>query len=81
MRVRDLPTKPLVAVEAHTSLAEVATRMRLNDNDSVAVVAQDRLLRIITERDIVRAIADCYISSKDSRRPNLSPNRDLCCGR
>lgn len=58
MRVRDLPTKPVLAVEAQTSLAEVATQMRLNDNDSVAVMAEDRLLGIITERDIVRAIAD-----------------------
>jgi CBS domain-containing protein len=58
MRVRDLPTKPVLAVEAQTSLAEVATRMRLNDTDSVAVMAQDGLLGIITERDIVRAIAD-----------------------
>ena len=58
MRVRDLPTKPVIAVEAETSLTEVAMRMRLNDNDSVAVMAPDRLLGIITERDIVRAIAD-----------------------
>ena len=58
MRVRDLPTKPVLAVEAQTTLSEVAMRMRLNDNDSVAVMAQDRLLGIITERDIVRAIAD-----------------------
>jgi CBS domain-containing protein len=58
MRVRDLPTKPVLAVKAQTSLAEVATQMRLNDTDSVAVMAQDGLLGIITERDIVRAIAD-----------------------
>jgi CBS domain-containing protein len=58
MRVRDLPTMPVLPVEAQTSLAEVATRMRLNDTDSVAVMAQDGLLGIITERDIVRAIAD-----------------------
>ncbi len=58
MRVRDLPTKPVLAVEAQTSLSEVAMRMRLNDNDSVAVMARDRLLGVVTEQDIVRAIAD-----------------------
>ena len=32
--------------------------MRLDDCDSVAVMAEKRLLGIVTERDLVRAIAD-----------------------
>ncbi len=32
--------------------------MKLNDSDSVAVMAEGRLVGIITERDLVRAIAD-----------------------
>ncbi|TMC02442.1 MAG: CBS domain-containing protein [Chloroflexi bacterium] len=58
MRVRDLPPQALIAVDPDTSLAEVARRMRLHDTDSVAVMAEGRLLGIITERNLVGAIAD-----------------------
>jgi CBS domain-containing protein len=58
VKVRDLPPGRLHSVETDTSLAEVARRMRLNDCDSVAVMAEKRLVGILTERDLVRAIAD-----------------------
>jgi CBS domain-containing protein len=58
VKVRDLPPGRLQTVDPDSSLAEVARRMRLDDCDSVAVMAENRLLGIITERDLVRAIAD-----------------------
>jgi CBS domain-containing protein len=58
MRVRDLRHGKLVSVGPDASLAEVAKRMRAEDHDSVAVMSDKRLLGIITERDLVRAIAD-----------------------
>jgi CBS domain-containing protein len=58
VRVRDLPPRGLVTVDPGTSLAEVARRMRTQDSDSAAVLASGRLVGIITERDIVGAIAD-----------------------
>lgn len=58
MKVKDLPPGRLHSVEPDTSLAEVARRMRVNDCDSVAVMAEKRLVGILTERDLVRAIAD-----------------------
>jgi CBS domain-containing protein len=58
VKVRDLPPGPLLSVEPETALAEVARRMRTGDSDSVAVMSQGRLVGIITERDLVRAIAD-----------------------
>jgi CBS domain-containing protein len=58
MRVRDLPPQALIAVDPETSLAEVARRMRRHDTDSVVVMAEGRLLGIITERNLVGAIAD-----------------------
>lgn len=58
MRVRDLPPQALIAVNPETSLAEVARRMRLHDTDSVVVMAEGRLLGIVTERNLVGAIAD-----------------------
>ena len=58
MKVRDVPPGRLLSVEPQTSLAEVAKRMRREDADSAAVMSGDRLLGIITERDLVRALAD-----------------------
>lgn len=58
MKVRDLPPGRLHTVDPQTSLAEVARQMRLEDADSVAVMDDGRLAGIITERDLVRAIAD-----------------------
>ena len=58
MRVSDLTVGPLLAVAPEASLAEVARRMRIQDCGSAAVLAGDRLVGIITERDLVQAIAD-----------------------
>ena len=58
MKVKDLPPGRLQSVGPDSSLADVARRMRLNDCDSVAVMTEKRLLGIITERDLVRAIAE-----------------------
>jgi CBS domain-containing protein len=58
VKVRDLPPGRLTSVGPDATLAEVARRMRLDDCDSIAVMAEKRLLGIITERDLVRAIAD-----------------------
>lgn len=58
MKVRDLPPGQLLSVDPETSVAEVARRMRMDDLDSVAVMSGGRLAGIITERDLVRAIAD-----------------------
>jgi CBS domain-containing protein len=58
MRVSDLPINPLLSVEPEASLGEVARRMRLQDCGSAAVMRDGRLVGIITERDLVAAIAD-----------------------
>ncbi len=58
VKVRELPPGRLLTVEPSTSLAEVARRMRIDDADSVAVMSNGKLVGIITERDLVRAIAD-----------------------
>ena len=58
MKVKDLPPGRLIAVDPHTKLAEVAKTMRLENADSVSVMSEGRLVGIVTERDLVRAIAD-----------------------
>jgi CBS domain-containing protein len=58
MVVSDLPVSPLLSVEPQANLSEVARRMRLEDCGSAAVMSGGRLLGIVTERDLVQAIAD-----------------------
>jgi CBS domain-containing protein len=58
VKVRDLPPGRLLSVKPDTSLAAVARHMRLDDCDSVAVMSGKKLVGILTERDLVRAIAD-----------------------
>lgn len=58
MKVRDLPPGALLSVEPETTIAEVARHMRSGDSDSAVVMFEGRLVGIITERDLVRAIAD-----------------------
>ncbi|HLQ15119.1 MAG TPA: CBS domain-containing protein [Candidatus Eisenbacteria bacterium] len=58
MKVRDLPPGPLLSVAPEATIADVARQMRTDDSDSVAVMSEGRLVGIITERDLVRAIAD-----------------------
>lgn len=58
MKVKDLPPGRLLSVSSTTKLADVARDMRAQDADSVAVIDDARLVGIITERDLVRAIAD-----------------------
>jgi CBS domain-containing protein len=58
VKVRDLPPGPLLSVDPGTTIAEVARQMRKDDSDSIAVMSEGRLVGIITERDLVKAIAD-----------------------
>lgn len=58
VKVKDLPPGRLVSVDPQATVAEVARLMRVDDRDSVAVMSKGRLLGIVTERDLVQAIAD-----------------------
>jgi CBS domain-containing protein len=58
VRISDLQLGPLLTVEPETALAEIAGQMRANDSEAVAVMSRGRLVGIVTERDLVRAIAE-----------------------
>jgi CBS domain-containing protein len=58
VKVRDVPPGRLLTVDPATTIAEVARQMRVTDSDSVAVMSEGRMVGIVTERDLVRAIAD-----------------------
>jgi CBS domain-containing protein len=53
-----LPPGDLLSVDPETTIAEVARRMRKDDSDCVAVMSEGRLVGIITERDLVRVMAE-----------------------
>ena len=73
MKVKDLPPGRLLSVEPDTALSEVAREMRTQDSDSVAVMADGRLVGIITERDLVRAIADGVNPKQAMARVIMTP--------
>ena len=58
MKVKDVPPGRLLLVEPQTTVAEVARLMRDDDCDAVAVISKGRLVGIVTEKDLVQAIAD-----------------------
>ena len=74
MKIREVPPGRLVAVSPQTTLVEVAREMRLEDCDSVAVMGDARLVGIITERDLVRAIADGVDSKQATASVVMTPN-------
>jgi CBS domain-containing protein len=55
-------------------LVEVAREMRLDDCDSVAVMGDGHLVGIITERDLVRAIADGVDPKQATASIVMTPN-------
>lgn len=58
VKVKDVPPGRLLLVEPQTTVAEVARLMRVDDCDAVAVMSKGQLVGIITEKDLVQAIAD-----------------------
>jgi CBS domain-containing protein len=74
VKIREVPPGRLVAVSPQTTLVEVAREMRLEDCDSVAVMGDGRLVGIITERDLVRAIADGVDSKQATASVVMTPN-------
>jgi CBS domain-containing protein len=74
MKVSDLPPGRLLSVTPQTRLADVAREMRLEDSDSAAVMEGGRLIGIITERDLVRAIAEGVNPTQASAEVIMTPN-------
>ncbi len=74
MKVSDLPPGRLLSVTPQTRLADVARAMRLEDSDSAAVMEGGRLVGIITERDLVRAIAEGVNPTQATAEVIMTPN-------
>jgi len=74
VKVSDLPPGRLLSVTPQTRLADVARAMRLEDSDSAAVMDGGRLVGIITERDLVRAIAEGVNPTQATAEVIMTPN-------
>ena len=61
--VGDVMSQNLLTVDTVTSLTDAAARMCDRDVGAILVVAGDRLIGILTERDILRAVAQDKVAS------------------
>ena len=58
MKIKELTLEKAITAGMDESLADAADRMRFYDIGALPVVDRERLIGIVTERDIVRAVAD-----------------------
>ena len=72
MRLQDLYRPVLFTADVGATVAEVAREMERADVGSLAVFDADRLIGIITERDLVRALCDGPVSAGTRIRSYLS---------
>jgi CBS domain-containing protein len=60
MKVQEIMSTKLTTVEPESTLGEAATIMGERHVGSVLVCEEDRLIGILTERDIVRALSSAH---------------------
>lgn len=61
MKIKDIMSKDVLVVSPDTPLHEVAKKMQLSDSGSVLVAKDDRLVGVITDRDLaLRCVAECH---------------------
>ena len=58
MLIQDLLGNPVISCDPTTTLADAARKMCEHDVGSLAVMRHDALIGLVTERDLIRAIAD-----------------------
>jgi CBS domain-containing protein len=79
MEIRDVMTEQVDFVGPETQLLEVARKMRENDIGSTPVVENDRMIGIVTDRDIViRVVAEGQDVRSTTARAAMSPKVLYC---
>jgi len=58
MKVDEVYQRTVLSADANESLTDISARMQFHEIGSLAVFEERELVGIITERDLVRAIAD-----------------------
>ena len=78
MKVKDVMHKGTTCVEPGTSVKEIAKRMREGDIGAIPVKADNRLVGIVTDRDITcRALADSGDPAKMTAKDIMT--KDVVC--
>jgi CBS domain-containing protein len=79
MQIRDVMTSQVSMVRPDTPLSEVARKMRDEDIGAVPVADGDKLIGMVTDRDIVtRALAEAPDVSRIRARDVMSPKVLYC---
>ena len=79
MKIKDVMTADVSFVTPETSILEIARKMRDGDIGSTPVVEHDRLVGMVTDRDIVvRAIAEGGDTRTKTARDAMSPGILYC---
>jgi signal-transduction protein with cAMP-binding, CBS, and nucleotidyltransferase domain len=58
MNIKQIIPKSLVTINKDSSIKDAAIKMKENDVSSVLIIDEDKIIGILTERDIARAVAD-----------------------
>jgi CBS domain-containing protein len=79
MTIKDIMSKNVQTVTPDTFLNEVARRMQRSDCGSVIVVENDRLVGVITDRDLaLRCIADSHHPAETKARQVMTSEILYC---
>lgn len=78
-KINEIMSKDVVTVTPDTMIAEVANKMRSRDCGSILVVQDDRLVGMITDRDIaLRCIADAHLPAETTAGQIMTPDILYC---
>lgn len=79
MKVRDVMTESPECIAPTATVQEAAARMKNLDVGSLPVCDNDRLVGVITDRDIaLRSVAEGHDPSRDRVRETMSPGIIYC---
>ena len=79
MKIKDIMSRDVEVVTPDTSLHEVAQKMRKRDCGAVLVATNDKLVGVITDRDIaIRCVAEAHHPSETTAQQVMSPEVLYC---
>jgi CBS domain-containing protein len=79
MKIKDIMSKDVQVVAPDTLLHEVAQKMRQNDCGSILVAKDDRLLGVITDRDLaLRCVAESHHPAETRADQVMTPEIMYC---
>jgi CBS domain-containing protein len=79
MQIKDVMTEEVTFADVRTPIVELARRMRNEDIGALPIVDNDRVVGIVTDRDIVvRVVAEGQDNATTTAREAMSPNILYC---